>query len=420
MTRCLAMILVAVALGWPTPTAAKPQLVDRIVAVVDNQIILHSEIMTQMAFAVMEQGMDPQTLTKERREGLYQTILENMIQNELLLARAKEDSIEVDAELVEEEVRARIRELKTQHGEAEFQAQLQSEGLTEREVREQFRQRMREAYLRQQMSQRMSQDVQVSYGDIQEFRDKYQDTLPPLMGIGHILIEPKPSADLKGDARGRAEALLARIREGEDFAELARQHSDHPESAAAGGDVGILTRGSFLPELEDMVFSLKPGEVSNLLETDAGYFIIRVDDVDGERVRARIILISLQANEADTAVAYQEAMKLYNQIQDGADFAEMAKAHSAHKESAVQGGRLPGLWTPDNLPPGFADVIRAMRLGDVSQPVQSEFGWHLVKLNDDRDTLEEVVQRLRLQDRFRDILEETRKKLYVDIRPVEP
>jgi len=405
----------------PARIAAAPQLVDRIVAVVDDEIVLHSEVLSQFRFASIEEGLDPQTMSDLRRQELYAKILENMVQNELLLARARKDSVEVDDELVEAQVRSRIRELKAEHGEAGYQELLRNEGLAEREVREQLRQRMREMFLRQQMSQRLAVESEVSYKDVQAFRLEYENSLPPLMGISHILVEPRPAADRSESARARAEALHAQIQAGADFAAIAREHSDDRGTAAEGGDLGgFFPRGTYFPELEAAAFGLEAGEVSEVIETPLGYILVKVDEVRRDEIKARLILVSLEASESDVAVAYQEASKLAEALRDGADFEELAKAHSAHKESAEEGGRLPGLWTPENLPPGFAEVIRAMRLGEVSQPVQSEFGWHLVKLNDDRDTLEEVVERLRMQETFQELLDRTREELYVEVRGVGP
>jgi parvulin-like peptidyl-prolyl isomerase len=155
-----------------------------------------------------------------------------------------------------------------------------------------------------------------------------------------------------------------------------------------------------------------PGEVSEPVETEFGFHLFKAEEVRESEVHVRHILFSL-----DSAAAHRTAMELHKQIQEGADFADLAREHSADPGSAEGGGNL-GVYSLDTLPPAFAEAIRTMKLGDVSLPLRTEFGWHLVKLNDDRDTLEEILQQDRVRKRFREALEEMREKLYVEVHRI--
>ena len=139
-------VLAAVALICAANAAAKPQLLDQIVAVVDDQIVLRSDVMSSMALVAMQQGLSREDLTPDRVKDLFEVILGNMIQEKLLLARAEQDSIEVDQEVIERAVRSRVRELKTEHGEEAFANQLAEGGVTERDLREQYRQEFRKDF----------------------------------------------------------------------------------------------------------------------------------------------------------------------------------------------------------------------------------------------------------------------------------
>lgn len=406
----------ALIVGTCIPVGAKPQLADRIVAVVDDEIVLYSEVVTHLRLAVMQQG--GRDLESDEIEALFQTVLKGMVDEKLLLARAEEDSIEVDDERVEEAMRAELRGLKAQYGEEQFAQQLQQDGLTEREIREQLRQKYRKDFLRQAMHGQLAQKVTVSYKDVEAFRKEYREQLPSLLGISHILIEIKPSEDRQAGALKRAVALWERIQSGEDFAELARQYSEDPGSAPGGGDLGFFARGGFVPEFEEKAFALKPGEVSEPVKTEFGYHIIRVDAVRDDQIQVRHILIAMKPDEVDAQATYQSTLELYERIQAGEDFAELAKQHSADQGSAELGGHL-GAFLVENLPAAFKGVVGGMKLGEVSPPFRTEFGWHLLKLNDDRESLEDILKQLRMQKLFREILDETRKKLYVDIRAGE-
>ena len=413
----ISIVLALLMVGLGTQVWSEPQEVDKIVAIVDDQIVLYSDVMAQVGLAAMSQGISRTDLTKSKFDELFTSILENMIQEKLLLAKAEEDSIEVDNEAIEDAMRERVRGLKTEHGEAEFARMLQEGGATERDIREQFRQEFRKEFLRRKMFDRLSQQVDVSFRDLEEFKSRFADELPPLLSISHILIPIEPSEDLQNQAKAQAEDLLERLRQGEDFATLAREHSGDTGSASAGGDLGYFTRGRMVPEFEEAAFSLRPGEISEPVKSDFGYHIIRVDGVQSDKVNARHILIPVQASNMDVSNAYSKSLDLAKRIQNGEDFADLAKANSSHKETAEQGGHLPGLYSPDNLPPAFAEAIRSMRLGEVSPPVQTEHGWHLVRVNDDRSALEEVVQQEKLTTLFDEVLERMRTRLYVDTRP---
>ena len=410
----LRAILVGVVLIWAgRPVGAEPQMVDRILAVVDGEIVLYSEVMTHLRLAAMQQGI--RNLGSEEVGELFQSILKGMVDEKLLLARAEEDTIEVDNDEVEEALRVEIRALKAQYGEAEFAQQLLKDGLGEREIRDQLRQKYRKEFIRRAMYGQLAQKIDVSYNDVERFRTQYQDTLPPLVSISHILIEIKASENQRAEALQQAEDLLARIRNGENFAELARQYSGDPGSAEAGGDLGFFSRGGFVPAFEEVAFTLNPGEVSHPVETEFGYHIIRVDAVQGDQIKVRHILISMRPGEEDAQSAYKLTLELYERIQAGEDFAELAKQHSADLESAEMGGQI-GAFPKENLPAAFKEAVETIKLGGTSAPVRTEFGWHLVKLNDDRAALEDILKQVQLQELFRETIEETREKLYVDIR----
>ena len=397
-------------------TQAKLEPADRILAVVDNEIILNSDVLARLSFEVMSLGMDQNSLTSQKIEEMSMKILESMIQDKLLLARAVEDSIEVDDERLEESVRGQIRNIRAQHGEEALTRELEAQGMTIRELRNQFRDRFRNDYLRQSMYQSLSQGMLISPKEIDDFHASYKTERPTHVSLSHILLVPKPSGDKQVEARVRAEKLLERIKNGEDFGDLARGHSEDPGSAKEGGDLGFFERGVMVPGFEEVAFSLRPGEVSDVVETQLGYHIIRLEEVDRIRVRARHILILLLANETDEETAHQEALDLYKMIQSGEQFEDLAREHSAHQETAENGGRFPNIFNQDNLPPAFKNVIQTMKPGDMSLPVKTELGWHLIKLNDDAETAEEILKEIRLQEQFRKVLEETREKLYVDIR----
>ena len=412
LAACVALICTANA-------AAKPQLLDQIVAVVDDQIVLRSDVMSSMALVAMRQGLSREDLTPDRVSELFEVILGNMIQEKLLLARAEQDSIEVDEEIIERAVRSRVWELKAEHGEEAFAGQLAEGGVTERDLREQYRQEFRKDFLRQRMYTSLNQQVEVSFKDVQDYKARYKDELPPLLSISHLLVAIEASDDRAAEVRAQANAIIDRLKKGEDFAALAQQYSSDAGSREDGGDLGYFPRGRMVPAFEEAAFTLRQGEISAPVRTKFGYHIIKVEAVLGDQVRARHILIPLQPSTRDVKTAYDKALDLAKKAQAGEDFAELAREHSAHEETAKKGGRLPGPFTQENLPSEFSDVLKTMRMGEVSAPIQTEYGWHVVKVNNDQDGVREIIQQVRLQERFEEVLSETRARLYVEVRPYD-
>ena len=391
---------------------AEPILLDQIIAVVDDKIVLRSDVENKLRMELIGRGIDVRTVPQAELENMFNTVLENEIQRNLLLVRAREDSIEVDDERVEEMVRAQVRQFKEQFGTAAFAEELKKAGLTERQMRDKFREQFRNQYLERSMYEMLAQQVSVSPRDIKEFQEKYRRGESNVVSLSHIFVEPTASTEQQDKIRPQAEAVLERIRAGEDFAALAKEYSQDPGSASQGGDLGFFGRGTMVPAFEDVAFGLKVGEVSDLVQSQFGFHIIRVEEISGDQVRARHILFLLQKDEK---AGQQKAMALYKQIQDGADFAELAREHSDYEETASRGGLLNN-YPKSELPAEFADVVRALKPGEVSLPVKMEGGWNLFRVNDDATALEQIAKEERLQELFREKLDETRAKLYVDVR----
>ncbi len=391
---------------------AEPVLLDKIVAVVDDEIVLQSDVENKLRMTLIGRGIDVRTLPQAELEDMFNKVLENEIQRKLLLAKAREDSIEVDEDRVEEMVRAQIRQFKEEFGAAAFAEELKKQGLTERQVRDEFREQFRNQYLERSMNEMLAQQVSVSPRDVKAFQEKYRRGESDVVSLSHIFLEPAASVEQQDKIRPQAEAVLERIRAGENFAALAKEYSQDPGSASQGGDLGFFGRGTMVTAFEEVAFGLKVGEVSDLVQSKFGFHIIRVEEIAGDQVRARHILFLLPADEE---AAQRRAMALYQQIQEGAAFAELARAESDFEQTASRGGFL-GSFPKANLPPEYADVVRALKPGEVSLPVKMEGGWNLFRINDDASALEEIAKQERLQALFREKLAETRKKLYVDVR----
>jgi peptidyl-prolyl cis-trans isomerase SurA len=411
----LGILIWAVVLMSGLDVQARPQLADRIIAVVDDEIILQSDVERTLQQDLMAKGVDVRSIPEAQLREMFNQILENEVQDKLLLVRAAEDSVEVDPERIEVYVREQMRQYKDQNGPEVFATELARAGLTERLFRDQLRQNLRKQGIREQMHQTLSYRVNVSPRDVAEFQKEYLLGESNLVSLSHIVVTPKPTGDKVEKARKQAEELMARVKAGEDFAALAREYSEDPGSGSQGGDLGFFSRGTMVPEFEEAAFALKPGEVSDLVQTKYGFHIIRTDELEADQVRARHILLLTQLDESDVEAAQKRALDIYHRAQKGEDFAELARELSEYEQTASVGGYI-NVFPKDELPADFAEIGATLKPGQVSLPIQTSRGWDVVKVNDDVDSLEEILKQQKLEELFREMLANTRKKLYVDIR----
>lgn len=412
-----------------TPSSAQ-QLLDRIVAVVDDEIILLSELKLQLQLARWEQQMaSPKTRTQT--EELKRELLERMIDDRVLLAKAKEDSIEVRRSEVKKALTAQIEELTDRFGSKEaLNAQLESQGLNLGELKRRYRRDIRDQLLKEKLMRTKMAGINVSRREVEEFYKTHRDSLPKqeeAIKISHILLRASPGEEVVARALEKIRAILEDVRSGADFAELARKYSEDQATAENGGDLGFFRRGDFgLPKFEEVAFSLQPGEVSDIVKTRLGYHLIKLEEKRGDQIRVRHILVKAMPTEKDKEGIKQRIERLREKILAGEDFATVAREYSEDAKTRAKGGEL-GWFLVEQIPPQFKPIITDLKVGEVSQPVRSSLGYHLIRLDDrqehrrltlDRDweTVENLARQEKVRREFERWLKELREEIYVDVR----
>ena len=220
------------------------EVLDRIVAVVGNQIILESELKTQVTLYATQFGIDP--ADKKGQEQMEAELLEQMINDNLLLIQAQKDTtVEVTSKEVEGAVKEQMEQVKSQFpSEEAFQDQLRAEGLTEKELRKKYREQTKKQMLIDRLVSRRLSKVSVTTKDVEDFYQNYRDSIPDQpesIKLGHILLEIGPSQSTLDSLKKKAEMVLELVRKGEDFASLASKYSDDPATAKNGGDLGFFS-----------------------------------------------------------------------------------------------------------------------------------------------------------------------------------
>jgi peptidyl-prolyl cis-trans isomerase SurA len=419
------LALCAVLVASP-PTPAAPLEIDRIVAVVNNSVITEFELRSRVEQALRQ--IAGQKTPPPPRSLLEKQLLERMITEKVLLQIAEDTNIRFDGLVLDRAV-ARIAQSNNLSPEA-FRKALEADGIDFKAFREQIRAEMTLSRLRER---EVDNKLVITDAEIDNFlanpslNAKQQDEFK----LAHILVlTPEGASPEKlSELRGKADKALAELKAGADFGQVSAAYSD-AQNALQGGVIGWRPEAQ-LPSLFSLALAdLKPGEVSAVLKSGNGFHILKLLDKRGKNVqmvvkqtRARHVLI--KTNEIVTdADARNRLLQLKERVENGAAFAELAKIHSDDL-SASKGGEL-GWLNPGDTVPEFERSMDSLKPNEVSAPVQSPFGWHLIQVLERRD--QDVTQeRKRLEARrairerkseeaFEDWVRQQRDRAYVEYR----
>ena len=394
-----AVTLALLLLAFHLTPAAEPA--DSVVAVVGDELILASELAQSVDFARLSQ---PDTGVSD--SALEELVLGRLIDDLVLEEQARRDSVNVTSSEVTAETDANIATLKERFGDEEhFKEALAAEGYTERALRQRYEDESRRKLLaRKLMDKEGLTQIYISPGEAERFYNENRDSIgrvPGRVALAHILflITPGPAADSAGQRRmTEVMDVLAR---GGDFATVAGSFSDDPKTAARGGDLGWVELAQLPPELM-MVFSqLKPGQISPPFPTPDGYLTVRLEDKTADRVRYRQILVRVPITRSDSARARNLAIAVRKQVLAGVPFDSLAHRYSQDPMTVDSGGRL-GEFLTAGLAPPFGDVVAGLDSGQVSEPVLSQHGYHLLKVLAKQS--DKTLTYLELQDNIRNYL----------------
>jgi peptidyl-prolyl cis-trans isomerase SurA len=268
--------------------------VEKILSWVDNEIILKSELdMTvyqfKNAYSVGNQNVDCD-------------VLETLVLNKLMIAKSKIDSVFVEEDQVEQELERRIQQLFAQYG-GDAEVVLREYGKTLEELKTELRPSLLDQMIISKMQEKVTGSVNVTPQEVKQYYKKIdKDSLPKFstqVEIGQIVRYPKPSREAKDEAVKTLENLKKQIGEGESFAELAKIYSVDPGSARLGGELGFFNRGELVPEYEAAALSMRPGELSEIVESQFGFHLIQLIERRGNEFNSRHILIKAETNYND-------------------------------------------------------------------------------------------------------------------------
>jgi len=416
----------APSLAKPAEAPTRQQLLDRIVAVVNTEVITQRDLAERIA--LIEAQLRRQGTPAPPRDVLERQVLERMIMDRVQVQFARETGVRVEDLQIDRTVQMIADQNKLTL--ADFRRALERDGVSYDRFREDIRTEILISRLRER---EVDSKIQIGETDVDNFLQELQGgDAGAQFNLSHILVRvPENASPEQVDARlRRAQEALAKARGGADFAQVAVSYSDAPD-ALQGGGMGWRERDR-MPELFiDAVLKLQPGELTDILRSPAGFHILKLNERRGgggafivEQARVRHILARVNELVSETE-ARRKITLLRQRLAEGANFAELARLNSDDTGSAPRGGEL-GWVVPGDLVPEFERAMEALKVEEISAPVRTPFGFHIIQveerrradLSSDRKRIEarRVLRDRRADEAYQEWLRQLRDRAYVDYR----
>lgn len=417
---------------------------DGIAAVVNDDVILQSDVEEQLYLFLSRAQTQPDSAAVDT---LRRQVLDQLIDEKLIVAEAKKQGITVPDAEVEKEVGQAISDVKTRlGGEAGYQEQLAKENTTEDELRQKYRDEVRRQLLAQKLLQKELPQKPVTAAEAEAYFKANTDKFPRVpaqleLQVIQVPLEPDSAAVAAG--KSKIVAAEKRIKAGEKFARVATDVSEDPGSAHAGGDLGYIGRGALDQSIEDVVFSLPVGTMSEPVRSPFGWHLIQVLDRDTLKtstgadslgddgkpaieVHARHILIRVPVSDADAKRAQALADKARAEAMAGTDFGALVRKYSKYEGKQDANGDI-GFVSLAALQPHIRAGLENLPVGGVSEVLANQIGYNIFKvvarkperpyqLDEIRKELPEVVSQMKYKDRYDQWVSGLRAKAHIEIR----
>jgi peptidyl-prolyl cis-trans isomerase SurA len=409
--------------------------VDRIVAVVGEAPILASQVEEEIFTQRSQSGAIPKTLPAF--QALCRQVVSDLIDAEVLVQVAQRDtSIKVEETEIAQGVDEQFRNIRQRFkSEPDFRAELTRSGFqTAEEFRRWLTENQRKAALRNRLISKLRDEqklkpVQPTDKEMREYFDLYKDQLPArpaTISFRNIIVAPKASEDARERVRQQADSIVRELRKGADFATAAKRFSQDPASQEQGGDLGWFRRGQMVKEFETVAFSLKPGAVSDPVESPFGFHIIQVQRIQPAEIQARHILLMPVISQADADSAAALAAVVAARLRAGGSFDSLARLYHDPGEERDTPDEVPYTQLPDEYKAGIGAADSGQVIGPfeirkemglrrkyVVLVVKSRHPEGAVRYEDVKDQIRQKLSSDLAQRRYVDRI---RRSTYVDIR----
>lgn len=400
---------------------------DRILAIVGYDIILESDLQYQIQLYARQNQLT------QVNPVIAQQIFQQMLTEKIIYARAEQDSITIKEDEVGKELDYRIKNMVNQMGSEKRLEEVygMSIGKIKLTLKDDLIKKMKSDRLK---AKKFHGGVRVTDKEVENFYAKYKDSIPQVSEeyeLAHIYMQRKVSEAEKKAAREKAAIILDSIKNGVDFSELAKRNSDDTQSGLNGGDLGYSKKGVFVKEFEEALYTLNVGEVSDLVETEYGYHIIKLNDKKGDQLKSQHILVAFPKFESSDMETITFLKDLKSKIESNTiSFEEAAKQYSQDVSTNLKGGYM-GFIMLERLDSLTLEAVKVLDTGKISIPLKTSddrnYGYEIIKvlkkvpthtatMENDYDRIKKLATMFKENTEMEKWIEELKKSVYVDVK----
>ena len=404
-------------------------LLDRVSAVVEGKIVLLSDVVLAANALAAEQKINPTTNPVEYNNLLLKSS-ESMIEQLVIIKMAEVDSVEVLDKDVDRALERQIENIISQAGGKE-EAEL-ALGRKISDFKRSYRDDMRGKLLAEKYTGSLTSGISITRGEVIQFYNTFKDSIgpfPTLYKTRHLLLEIKPSEESLKKALNKTQNIRDEIIAGLTFADAAKKYSEDIQSGENGGNLGYVSRGTFVQEFDKMVFTLDLNTLSEPVKTQFGYHLIEVLQRSGEKVNARHILISATVSDEDKNLTYKKTASIIKEIKNRDDFILKVKEFSDDTTSSPKGGYMGMINLDQYQVKELVDVIKNIPLNTPSAPILTQFGYHIIWVDNKIDggpasldknwlDLEQMALNQKKSDWYSSWIEEIKNKFFIKRNPL--
>jgi len=439
--KVLLLLFVTAALTAGSALSQQKQVADKIVAIVNDRIILKSDVDSEVLQYMQQAQLENQQVSFS--EDLWYSALESMVDNYVMLERAKIDSVVVSDDMVNRAMDERINQMIRQAGGEEQLEQALGNSLVQ--IRADYRETFREQMVTQQLQQMQMGRVEITRPEVREFFEGIPEeqlpTIPEQVELSQIVITPPELEDARNVAYQKARALRDSVTTyGKDFEEMAIKYSDGP-SAPRGGLLPMMPLGDLVSNYSAAASALQPGEISEVVRTDFGYHVIRLNRRQGDSIETNHILIEIDEESVDDEFAINKLEALRDSVLNhGKRFRDLARQYSEDESTSLMGGRIMNMQTRErrmalsDLEPSLYRIVLLLdEEGDISEPrpftmpgsnkrayrivrLDRHIPEHVANLEDDYEQIKNIALQRKQMRMLSEWLDEIRQDIYVEYK----
>ena len=404
-------------------------LLDKIAAVVDDKIVLLSDVVLAANALAAQESINPSVSPKKYNDLLLKAS-ESMIEQLVIIKMGEVDSVTVLEKDVEKALERQIDNIISQSGGKEAAEQVLGKKISD--FKRSYRDDMEGKLVAEKYTNQLTMDIKITRPEVESFFSIYKDSIPSFPTehkVRHILFEIKPSDKSIEETKNIALSIIQEIKNGMTFENAAKKYSEDPGSKESGGYLCIVSRGTFVKEFEKAAFTLELNKISEPVQTTFGFHIIEVLERSGEKVGVRHILIKTKTTDEDKEKTYQKSLVTYQKIKTKDNFITSALDYSNDESTKENGGYLGWIDAEYYQVKELASVIKNIESNVCSAPILTNFGYHLLWIDEIKEggppnlqsnwtELEGMALNKKKSDWYSNWITEIKTKVYIKRNPL--